>query len=134
MEVQGSCYCGEVTYRAEVSPAEVVVCHCVDCQILTGTAYRVSVPAKAENFTLLSGEPKVFLKLAESGNRRAHSFCGNCGSPLFATSADDKPSLYMLRVGTLAERASLAPQREIWCRSALPWALRLETKSRKEKQ
>ena len=63
------CHCGELTYEAEVDPAQVSICHCVDCQILTGTAYRVSVPAKAADFHMLSGVPKIYVKTAESGNR-----------------------------------------------------------------
>lgn len=134
MHVHGSCYCGKITFRAEVSPEQVSVCHCVDCHKLTGSAYRVAVPAAAATFQLLSGHPKVFLKTAESGNKRAHSFCGDCGSPVYATPAVDAPPSYTLRVGTLDERAKLPPQKEIWCRSALPWARQLETKTQLDKQ
>jgi hypothetical protein len=43
MKVQGRCHCGKITYEAELDPAAVASCHCTDCQMLTGTAYRVSV-------------------------------------------------------------------------------------------
>lgn len=134
MHVHGSCYCGQITFRAEVAPENVTVCHCVDCHKLTGSAYRVSLPAPAETFQLLSGQPTTFLKIAESGNKRAHSFCGHCGSPVYATAAEGAPTVYVLRVGTLDERAKLPPKKEIWCRSALPWSRRLETTTQSEKQ
>ncbi len=134
MQVHGSCYCGAIVFEAEVDPAKTVVCHCTDCQKLTGTVYRHSVPARAEALTLLSGKPKVFVKTAASGNKRAHSFCGNCGSPVFAGAAEGPATTFVIRVGTLDERALLPPMREIWCESALPYATRLETKSREPRQ
>ena len=42
MKIHGECHCGEVRYEAEIDPGLVSICHCTDCQILTGTAYRVA--------------------------------------------------------------------------------------------
>lgn len=121
MRVDGRCHCGAIRYEAQIDPGTVSVCHCTDCQILTGTAYRVSVPASAANLVFLSGTPKIYVKTAESGNRRAQAFCGDCGTPLYSADAKD-PQVYFLRVGTLSQRAVLPPARQIWSRSALPWA------------
>ena len=54
------------------------MCHCTDCQTLSGTAFRTVASVKKENLKLLSGEPKVYIKTAESGNKRAQAFCA-CG-------------------------------------------------------
>jgi hypothetical protein len=43
MHIDGACQCGKITYAAEVDPQDVAICHCTDCQRLTGTAYRVTV-------------------------------------------------------------------------------------------
>jgi hypothetical protein len=83
MKVQGKCHCGQVTYDADVDPEKVSVCHCTDCQMLTGSAYRISVPAARETFHLLSGQLKTYVKIAESGTKRAHSFCPNCATPIY---------------------------------------------------
>ena len=122
MHVTGSCHCGQVTYEAEVDPAQVGICNCTDCQVLSGSAYRVTVPAPAATFKLLTGPPSVYVKTAESGNKRRHAFCPNCGTPVSATADSDTPAVYGLRVGCLAQKAQLPPQRQIWCRSALDWA------------
>jgi hypothetical protein len=122
MQVEGQCHCGKIRYSAEVDPARVGICHCSDCQALTGTAYRVSVPVPVESFTLLDGTPKIYVKTADSGNRRAQAFCGDCGTPIYATDAAQARVL-ALRVGPLKQRQQLVPQRQIWFRSALPWAL-----------
>ncbi len=122
MKVHGSCHCGAVRYEAEIDPAKVSLCNCSDCQMLTGSAFRVSVPAPREGFTLQGGPLTTYVKVADSGARRRHSFCAKCGTPVHATADADDPPGYSLRVGCLEERAQLAPRRRIWCSSALPWS------------
>ena len=121
MKVHGRCHCGAIEYEADVDPARVTVCHCRDCQVLTGTAYRTTVPTPIGDFVLRSGAPKTYVKVADSGNRRIQAFCGDCGTPIYAC-AYDNPRTYGLRIGSLAERDALAPTRRIWCRSALAWS------------
>jgi hypothetical protein len=122
MNVAGSCHCGRITYEAEIDPAHVGICHCTDCQVLTGSAFRVSVPALAASFRVLSGTPTIYLKTADSGVRRRHAFCPDCGAPIAASADSDQPSTYTLRVGGLAQRGELPPKRRFWCASALPWS------------
>jgi hypothetical protein len=124
MKVNGSCHCGRIAYEAELDPARVGVCHCTDCQTLSGSAFTVYAQVQRETFRLLRGEPKVYVKTAESGNRRAQAFCTECGSRLWAAAEKDTP-LYNLRVGTLRERAQLRPHIQLWCRSAMPWLTEL---------
>lgn len=121
MKIDGACLCGAIAFEAEVDPDKVVVCHCVDCQILSGAPYRASVPVPSENLTFTRGTPKVYVKTAESGNRRALGFCGECGSPFYSTTDDAAPRLYMLRIGAVRQRDQLVPKKQIWRKSALPW-------------
>jgi len=71
MKVEGQCHCGQISFEAEIDPDMVRICHCTDCQTLSGSAYRVSVQAAAAGFRLLTGVPKIYIKTAESGNQRA---------------------------------------------------------------
>ena len=93
--------------------------------MLTGSAYRASVPAPRDTFVLRSGQPKVYVKTADSGTRRAHAFCAECGTPVYSSAISDPPT-YSLRVGGLDRRADLPPQKQIWCESAVPWSTNLE--------
>jgi hypothetical protein len=43
MDVHGHCHCGRVSFEADIDPQAVSVCHCTDCQALTGSPYRVTV-------------------------------------------------------------------------------------------
>lgn len=119
MAVHGACHCGAVRLRAQVDPARVFVCHCVDCQVLTGSAFRVVVPVLPGSL-VLEGAVKEYARTADSGSVRWQGFCPECGTPLLARSADAS-GLATLRVGALAERGQLMPSAQLWRRSALPW-------------
>ena len=92
MRIDGGCHCGEIAYSAEIDPEAVSICHCTDCQTLSGSPYRVSVVADREHVTVSSGEPAVYVKMAESGRKRFQYFCRNCGSPLFTTGEGERAS------------------------------------------
>ena len=100
MRVEGSCHCGEISYEATVDPDDVGICHCTDCEMLTGSAYRVTVPAATAHFELKKGQPRRYIEVADSGAERVHAFCPSCGSPIYS-SAVDNPGRYSLRVGCL---------------------------------
>jgi hypothetical protein len=59
MKIDGHCHCGEITFEAEVDPNALNIGHCTDCQTLSGSAFRINIPAPAEHFVLLSGTPKT---------------------------------------------------------------------------
>jgi hypothetical protein len=48
MKVQGRCHCREVQYEAEVEPGTISVCHCLDCQTMTGSAFRANIRSLPE--------------------------------------------------------------------------------------
>ncbi len=122
MEIDGQCHCGTITYRATLDPGRIVVCHCTDCQSLSGSAFRTVAFTQTDAFEVLTGTIKIYVKTsADSGNPRAQGFCGDCGSAIYATSVGDGPKVYGLRTGTITQRAALIPKKQVWHRSALPW-------------
>lgn len=133
MKVEGRCHCGKISYEATVDPERVSICHCIDCQTLSGAPYRVSLPAPKDTFRMLSGTPGIYIKTAESGAKRAHAFCPDCGSPVYSSAVSD-PSAYSLRVGCLDQRALLPPKKQIWCRSAVPWSADLHSVAKTDRQ
>lgn len=121
MKIDGRCHCGLISFEAEVDPADTSICHCTDCQSLSGTAFRVSVAAERKNFRFVAGEPTIYIKVAESGRRRIQAFCPKCGSPFYSTSPDDAEAPFNIRVGVVRQRNALVPTEQIWTRSRQPW-------------
>ncbi|MFL9870894.1 GFA family protein [Paraburkholderia megapolitana] len=121
MKITGSCHCGAIAYEANVDPQKAGLCHCTDCQTLSGAPFRASVPALAADFHLLRGQPKIYIKTAASGAKRAQAFCAECGTPIYAAAAEN-PTQYNLRLGAVAQRAEIPALKQGWCDSALSWA------------
>lgn len=121
MKIDGGCHCGAIRYRAEVDPGQALICHCTDCQTLSGAAYRTVVYTPESSFELLQGDPKIYVKTAESGKPRAQAFCPECGTPIYATSPGPGPKEIGIRLGTVRQRRDLRPATQYWTRSALPW-------------
>ncbi len=132
MKVEGSCHCGKITYEADVDPETVGMCHCTDCQTFSGAPYRASAHVPAAAFTM-RGTPTIYVKTADSGTKRAQAFCGDCGTPIYA-SAPENPPIYSLRLGAVKQRAQLPPKRQIWCSSALPWVMDIRDIPKREDQ
>lgn len=121
MKVNGQCYCGDVTYVAEVDESKVVSCHCTDCQHVSSGPFRTAVMSLPNALTFTGKPATEYVKTAASGNQRAQGFCGVCGSTLYATSVGEGDKIYALRIGAIKEHASLKPKAQIWCQSATPW-------------
>jgi len=124
MKITGQCHCGAISFTALVDPNRVLVCHCSDCQQFSGGPFRAVLPTPAEQVSVF-GAAKHYVKVADSGNRRAQAFCADCGTQLYATEADGQPKTLNLRVGCINERAQLLPHIQIWGESAMPWLQQL---------
>lgn len=132
MKVDGRCHCGRIAFEADVDPSKVLVCHCTDCQTLSGSAFRVVVRAPTDSFRLVSGQPSKYVKQADSGTRMIQAFCPDCGTPIYGAHVGD-PSFYGIRVTTLRQRYQLEPKLQIWCDSAHTWSGKLDALPKIEK-
>jgi hypothetical protein len=121
MKIDGRCHCGYITFEADADPDKASVCHCTDCQSFSGSAFRTFARVTGDTFRILSGEPTVYVKTAESGTKRAQGFCPRCGSPIYATSVGDGPKTYSVRLGTVRQRDQFVPKLQIWARSGQRW-------------
>ena len=75
MHIDGRCHCGAISFEAEVDPETTGICHCTDCQTLTGTAFRVTVKAQAEDY-VLRGTPTIHVKTERTRSARRGSGAG----------------------------------------------------------
>jgi hypothetical protein len=119
MRITGQCHCGAISFTAVVDPKRVIACHCTDCQAISGAPFRAVLPVPAEDVSLV-GNPKQYVKVAASGNRRVQAFCAECGTQLYA-SEPDIPKTLNIRLGCVNERAQLPPTVQIWGNSEVQW-------------
>ena len=89
MKVDGTCHCGRIAFEAEIDPSGKLAFATV--QTASGSPAQHSVFRWARQPRIFGsrGSPREYIKTADSGARRVHRFCGECGTPIFATSADD---------------------------------------------
>jgi hypothetical protein len=121
MKIDGRCHCGAIAYEADIDPAAMTICHCTDCQMLSGSAFRANIACAPGSFRLTRGTPKSYVRIADSGTRRRQGFCATCGTQLYACPDEAEPQIYSLRSGTIAQRAQLKPARQIWLKSKMAW-------------
>ena len=118
IRVDGRCHCGSIEVTAQVDPDMVMASHCSDCQKIGGGPYRAVAVSDAADFGI-TGTPREYIKIAESGNRRIQAFCGDCGTQLYA--CDDQRQRFNIRTGFLNQSQTLVPSKHIFVSSALGW-------------
>ncbi len=125
MKINGACHYGDITFAAEIDPEQVLLCHCTDCQTLSGAAYRSVAPSVENSFRLLCGELTSYIKIAEDGTPRQQTFCPRCGTPIYAAPIAGQSGMLGIRVGAILERDQLPPRQQYYCRSAQHWVQNL---------
>jgi hypothetical protein len=109
-----ACLCGAVRIDAYGEPKRVGLCHCLDCQKTTGSAFNPFVVFDRDKVRI-RGDTGAAIS---SPQGRRH-FCRNCGSFMFSEEVDG-PEVE-LSLGTIDEPAGLTPTYEIWTIRRAPW-------------
>jgi hypothetical protein len=128
MEITGGCFCGAIEYAATIDVNLVGICHCRDCQILGGSAFRTTAMVTPANFRISKGEPKYFDKTSDSGAIRRMAFCDTCGTHLCSVPHDTQSegAFVSLRFATSSAFHDVKPAAEIYCASRVSWLNSLE--------
>lgn len=82
----GSCGCGAVRFEITEPLVGAAYCHCTRCQKRTGTATQASALLAPGSLTIAAGEERLRDWSPPGG--LAKTFCGDCGSHLFARDPD----------------------------------------------
>lgn len=127
MKLNGQCFCGAVSWEADVDEEFIGICHCRDCQILGGGAFRtIGITAPAA-FRFTAGTPKHYAKRGDSGAVRVMNFCGECGTHLCSMPEESEDAGFVsIRISTSEQFGTLKPAVEIFCDSRLPWQTPVE--------
>jgi len=119
--MNGECLCGSVKYELTEQIQDTYYCHCRDCQVLSGSAFRVLGIVSRNSLKIKSGEISTYDHKTESGFEMVRSYCIQCATPLFVSSTRF-PDMHMLMVSTLNNTALVDPSFQIWCSSMVSWA------------
>lgn len=80
-EYQGSCFCGEVTFRVTGSPAAMGYCHCDSCRRWSAGPVNAFSLWPTDSFEILSGADQIgTFNLTEMSYRK---WCRSCGGHVF---------------------------------------------------
>ena len=118
--LKGCCQCGAIEYEIDAKPLFTSVCHCLECQKLSGGANSVTSFFRAQAFKLLKGELSKFVRKADSGRTVENYFCPGCGNRIYHFSPES-PEMIRLKPGTLGDKSLTKPLFHVWASSRVPW-------------
>ncbi len=113
------CHCGDLQLRCEGEPAKVSMCHCLDCQRRTGSAFSVAVFYPVGKVAI-GGETRVFNRPSASGFAVNFHFCPRCGSNVFWR-PERMPHLVGVAAGAFGDPDFSAPQQAVWTKDRHAW-------------
>lgn len=122
----GQCACGAVKFEFDSDPTFIADCYCKDCQKSSGGAMATFFGVPEDDFTLISGDPKSFRYVAQSGKGLDRNFCPNCGARLFTTNLESFPRTVFVTIGSLDKPDGIEPDLEMFTKRRLKWAKPLD--------
>lgn len=118
---EASCRCGRLRAVCEGEPVRVSVCHCLACQQRTGSAFAAQARFPADRVTI-TGEAKVWTRVADSGRETRYSFCPACGSTVHYTGGNF-PEAIAIPLGAFADPGFPPPEFSVWEKRKHPWTV-----------
>lgn len=115
------CFCGEIHYTIEANILKSGICHCYDCQRLTGGTAWPFIVVPYESLAV-QGKTKEFTRPGASGKPVHVSFCGTCGSTLFGR-PEIWPHIRIVGASNLDDKNLFSPDMHVWTEDAPDWTL-----------
>lgn len=118
------CACGALSVACEGEPVRVSVCHCLDCQRRSGSAFAYQATFPADQ-VVPAGESKSFTRVSDSGRSATFHFCPTCGSTVFYE-IEARPGMVSVPVGGFADPDFPEPRVSVYGSRRYRW-VRIET-------
>lgn len=113
---EGGSACGAIRYRLLEDPLSLHVCHCNDCQTITGTAFILSMIVSRSSLEVVQG-PSTWTGFEKARGPEINRCCTQCCTRLWSEAADH----IVLRPGTLDDISWLMPVAHMWTIRKQPW-------------
>lgn len=114
-----SCVCGSLQVECAGEPEMVSLCHCLDCQRRTGSAFGIAAFFAADRVRV-RGDSSRFSTTSAEGFRFDFSFCPNCGATVF-WETERKPGIVVVAAGAFADPGFNAPTQSAFAEHQHPW-------------
>lgn len=119
---KGSCLCKSVLYTVTGEPVATTLCHCRNCQKITGSAFGANSIYRSQDFHIIQGEDEIKQYKdndTASGAILLRHFCINCGSPLFILNPKTHSNV-VVTTGSLEDPIN-KPSLEFWTLHRRDW-------------
>ena len=118
-QTSGRCACGAIKYTASKKPQFSLICHCRQCQRISGSGHSAQF-AVSKQETSIEGQLAFYEQPADSGHTVSNGFCANCGNPILKKTTK-VPELYFFHAATMDNPSDFVPQFVVYEDSKLPW-------------
>ena len=119
MRREAVCSCGRLRVTTEGDPVRISMCHCLDCQRRTGSAFGLQARWPKDRVEV-SGPHNEYVRLSDDGAKRTFRFCTECGATVFWTN-DDWPDTIAVPVGAFADPTFPQPTVTVYTSRRYPW-------------
>jgi hypothetical protein len=115
----GGCLCGALRYELSGTLLYAGLCHCLDCQKSTGSAFAPYLGVNSTEVAI-SGAFTTYNHPLGGGRVSRRNFCPSCGSTVFG--GDPSSGTLTLYAGTLDDSSRFTPYNQIFTCVRRAWA------------
>ena len=116
--ISGSCLCNSISFVCDNHFQQFHLCHCIQCQKVTGSAHASNLFTATDNITWNKGLELV-ARYDIPGRTISNAFCKNCGSAVPYVSASGKA--LVVPAGCLDGQPDIRPQDNIFWEERASW-------------
>ncbi|EMC91285.1 hypothetical protein BAUCODRAFT_320660 [Baudoinia panamericana UAMH 10762] len=116
-----TCLCGSISFTVTGVDKGTVLCHCSNCQKISGSAFLHNYRFTDSTLNFTKGEDLVVKYVdsdTKSGKVLHRHFCSKCGSTLFIL-PQAFPGLSILCTGSMQDKTQ--PSFELFTENKSPW-------------
>lgn len=114
-----SCSCGQLTLRAEGEPVRVSICHCLDCQRRSGSAFAAQARFPTARVAV-DGASTQYVRAGSKGRIARFFFCPDCGATVFYR-LDADPDHVAVPLGAFVDPGRLVPTVSVFGERQQAW-------------
>lgn len=109
---EASCRCGQLRARCTGEPVRVSVCHCLNCQKRSGSAFAAQARWPDTSIEM-TGVAREWSHVGENGSSAIFRFCPSCGGTV-AYVHDGMPGLTAIPLGAFADPSFPPPSYSVY--------------------